>query len=36
MKKTYTEAKLELVRLNGDVVTASGSSCRAEMPCDGD
>ena len=38
MKKTYTEAELELIRLDSDVITEScaGDTCQWEGPCDDD
>ena len=34
MKKTYTEPKLDLVRMDADVITSS--YCPNELDCDGD
>ena len=40
MKKTYTEPKLDLVRLEADIITRSGHGgtayCPNELDCDGD
>ena len=41
MKKTYTEPKLDLVRMDADVITSSSGHggtpyCPNELDCDGD